>query len=83
MGPLFLFQFSASKKHKAIKDFNLEVNIIERVCGGLFNHPCPSSPRRDCLSYTVTNFNSVIIIIFPRHLDNEMVVRCYQDCRWL
>lgn len=71
MGPLFLFQFSASKKYKAIKDFNLEVNIIKRVCGDLFNRLCPSNLYRD--SCTVTNFNSVIIFIFPRYLENEMV----------
>lgn len=74
MGPLFLFQFLASKKYKVIKDFNLEVTITESVCGGLFNHPRPSSLCRNSLSYTATNFNSVIIFIFPRHLDNEIEV---------
>lgn len=47
MGPLFLFQFSASKKYKVIKDFSLEVNITASVYGGLFNHPFPSSLCRD------------------------------------
>lgn len=62
MGPLFLFQFSTSKKNKVIKDFSLEVNITASVCGGLFNHPFLSSLCRD--SYTVTDFNSVIIFLF-------------------
>ena len=72
MGPLFLFQFSASKKHKVIKDFSLEVNIRASVCGGLFNHPFLSRLCRDF--YTVTDFNSVITFILPRHVDKEMAV---------
>lgn len=48
------------------------MNIRASVCGGLFNYPFLSRLCRD--SYTVTDFNSVITFILPRHIDKEMAV---------